>query len=142
MVRRLVMSASCRTAGAGRHLRCNAGSRRGGRPAIVLGGILDDVGDLFDWGGHVRRRVHVVVRGRVQGVGFRYWVADAADAVGVAGWVRNTPGGDVEAEVEGDPEAVDRVLAVLREGPPAAVVTGVHTQDVPVRDDAGFRVTY
>ncbi|WP_425953682.1 acylphosphatase [Xylanimonas sp. McL0601] len=88
----------------------------------------------------MRRRVRVVVRGGVQGVGFRYWTADAARAAGLAGWVRNLPGGEVEAEIEGDDDAVGRLVDALRAGPPLAHVTGVHTEDVPVRGEDGFRI--
>ena len=91
-------------------------------------------------GSTVRRRVHVQVRGRVQGVGFRYWAADAARAARVGGWVRNLPGGEVEAELEGDADAVERLLTVLRAGPPLAHVTGVHASDVPVRGEDEFRI--
>jgi acylphosphatase len=68
-------------------------------------------------------RTHVVVSGRVQGVWYRESCRREALAAGVVGWVRNTPEGTVEAELEGEPEAVDRVVAWMREGPPMAVVT-------------------
>jgi acylphosphatase len=53
----------------------------------------------------VRRRV--VLRGQVQGVGFRYGVVRRAESAGVTGWVRNRPDGAVEAALEGSAEAVD-----------------------------------
>jgi len=71
----------------------------------------------------VRRRF--VIAGRVQGVGFRWFAHDAAAREGVDGWVRNLPDGRVEAEIEGDLEAVDRVEAALRHGP-----TGSRVEDV------------
>jgi acylphosphatase len=86
------------------------------------------------------RRIHVVVRGRVQGVGFRYAALHAARRSGVAGYVRNRPDGAVEAEVEGDDVAVGAVLAFLRTGPPSAEVTGVEVSDVAPRGQAGFDV--
>ncbi|MFP3712373.1 acylphosphatase [Puerhibacterium sp. TATVAM-FAB25] len=88
-----------------------------------------------------RRRVRAVVRGIVQGVGFRAAVEDAADGLGVSGWVRNTVEGTVEVEVEGDGGAVEAMLAFLREGPRAARVTGVELRDVALQHEAGFHVT-
>jgi acylphosphatase len=87
-----------------------------------------------------RRRVRAVVRGIVQGVGFRVAVEDAATGLGVAGWVRNTVDGTVEVEVEGDGGAVEAMLAFLREGPRAARVTGLETRDVALEHEPGFRV--
>jgi acylphosphatase len=78
----------------------------------------------------VRRRV--VVHGYVQGVGFRYATERAARARGVAGWVRNRPDGSVEAVLEGEREAVTRVVELCREGPRGAVVERVEvTEEQP-----------
>jgi acylphosphatase len=88
-----------------------------------------------------RRRVRAVVRGIVQGVGFRAAVEDAAAGLGVAGWVRNTVEGTVEVEVEGDGGAVEAMLAFLRVGPRAARVTGMEVRDVALQREAGFHVT-
>ena len=62
------------------------------------------------------------MQGRVQGVGFRYAVARAAEARGVAGWVTNRPDGTVEAVFEGDAEAVESLVRLCREGPRGAEV--------------------
>ena len=75
----------------------------------------------------IRRRV--IVNGRVQGVGFRYSVARAAQSRGVAGWVSNRRDGTVEAVFEGEPEAVDSLIRFCREGPRGAVVDGVDVND-------------
>jgi acylphosphatase len=75
----------------------------------------------------VRRRL--IVHGRVHGVGFRVFVARAAQARGVAGWVRNRPDGTVEAVLEGQRERVESVVALCREGPRASDVTSVETAD-------------
>ncbi|MDF1605093.1 acylphosphatase [Nocardioides sp. YIM 152315] len=72
-----------------------------------------------------RRVVDVVVTGRVQGVSFRYHAERTARGLGVAGWVRNEPGGSVAAHLEGDPETVEAMLDWLRQGPPAASVDRV-----------------
>ena len=65
---------------------------------------------------------HVRVRGRVQGVGFRMFVEDAAAMHGVAGWVRNRRDGSVEAVFAGAPEVVRAVIEACRRGPRGARV--------------------
>jgi acylphosphatase len=70
-------------------------------------------------------RLHVVVRGHVQGVGFRYFVLNRARALGLSGQVRNRPDGAVEAEAEGDRKSLDEWLQRLREGPTGARVESV-----------------
>jgi acylphosphatase len=83
-----------------------------------------------------------LVSGRVQGVGYRYFVHDAARREGVTGYVRNVPDGRVEAFVEGELEAVTRVELAIRSGPGGARVEHV---DVDVLTPGGayksFRVT-
>ena len=71
---------------------------------------------------------HLRVSGRVQGVGYRDALRAEAVARGVTGWVRNCRDGTVEAVLQGDPAAVDAVLAWARRGPPAARVTDVAAQ--------------
>ena len=63
-----------------------------------------------------RIREHIIFRGRVQGVGFRYQAMYAARAYGATGWVENLPDGSVEMEVQGTPAAIGRVLTHLRSG--------------------------
>jgi acylphosphatase len=74
----------------------------------------------------------ILIRGRVQGVGFRFAMIDAAREAGVAGWVRNRFDGAVEALVQGDSSAALRMLDWCRRGPPGARVTEVVATDVPV----------
>ena len=69
----------------------------------------------------------IVVRGRVQGVGFRYAMVDAAERHGVAGWVRNRRDGTVEAFVQGEPAAVEAIVAWCHRGPPGGRVESVET---------------
>ena len=66
------------------------------------------------------------VTGRVQGVGFRYYIQEAADREGVTGYVCNLPDGSVEAYVEGEAEAVIRVERAIRRGPGGAHVKNVN----------------
>jgi acylphosphatase len=82
-----------------------------------------------------------LVRGRVQGVGFRWFVCDAAAREGVHGWVRNCPDGTVEALIEGDVEAVDRVEIALRRGPAGARVDDVDVDErTPTSRPTGFSI--
>lgn len=76
-------------------------------------------------------RLHAVVEGSVQGVGFRMYVLDQADALGLSGWVRNTHAGQVEVLAEGGYAALDRLLDLLRRGPRAAFVTEVSQEWLP-----------
>jgi acylphosphatase len=69
--------------------------------------------------------VRWVVRGRVQGVGFRYYVRTHARELGLAGRVRNLPGGEVEIEAGGPAGKVRELEARIRQGPPGAAVAGL-----------------
>jgi acylphosphatase len=72
---------------------------------------------------------HLVFRGRVQGVGFRAFVEDAAARAGVEGWVRNSRDGTVETVFAGDAKAVEETIAACGQGPIAARVDGVAVRD-------------
>jgi acylphosphatase len=71
----------------------------------------------------------IAVTGRVQGVGFRYFVQEAADREGITGYVRNLPDGSVEAYVEGEAEAVTRIERAIRMGPRGARVDEVNVDE-------------
>ena len=75
----------------------------------------------------MRRAVHVVITGRVQGVGFRAFVEREAEALRLEGWVRNRRDGTVEAVFAGDEGEIQHILMELNAGPPAAAVTDVRT---------------
>jgi acylphosphatase len=74
------------------------------------------------------RRARVIVRGRVQAVGFRATTRSRARSLGVAGWVRNNPDGSVEAELEGAPDRVESLLHWFGRGPHGARVEGVDVE--------------
>ena len=86
------------------------------------------------------RRVHVVVSGDVQGVGYRYTMRIVAREAGAAGWVRNRRDGTVEAEIEGTPEQVDEVLDWMSEGPPGASVLSASVTESAPTGERGFEV--
>jgi DNA ligase D-like protein (predicted 3'-phosphoesterase) len=81
-----------------------------------------------------------LVRGRVQGVGFRDAVVRRARELGVLGWVRNEDDGTVRVHAEGSPEAVQALVAFLHDGPPAAAVEAVQTESVRVEGHEQFAV--
>ena len=72
-------------------------------------------------------RAHIVVRGLVQGVGFRWFVARRASALGITGYARNLIDGAVEIEAEGDRSLVEELIGDVRVGPRSA-----HVQDLMI----------
>lgn len=87
-------------------------------------------------------RAHLIISGRVQGVWFRASTREVAEQLGVSGWVRNIPGGRVEAVFEGDPEAVRQAIDWCHQGPPGARVDRVDvTWEEPV-GEKGFTIKY
>ena len=85
-------------------------------------------------------RRHLLVSGRVQGVFFRDSLQREAESQGVAGWVRNTDEGKVEAAVEGDDDAVEAVVRWCREGPERADVDDVQVSEQDPEGFDGFEV--
>jgi len=73
---------------------------------------------------------HLKISGRVQGVGFRYSMAEEAGRLGITGWVRNRRDGTVEAVVDGDPDALEGIVAWARQGPRGSQVTDVEVIEV------------
>jgi acylphosphatase len=88
----------------------------------------------------VRRRV--IVHGRVQGVFFRDTMRRMAESRGVAGWVRNTPEGAVEAALEGEPDGVDELVRFAHEGPRGAIVERVEVIEEEPEGLTGFAITH
>jgi acylphosphatase len=77
----------------------------------------------------VKTTKHLVIHGRVQGVGYRAYMRMEADRLGVTGWVRNSADGTVEAMIHGLAEDVSKMLDWARRGPAAARVTWVEAND-------------
>jgi acylphosphatase len=86
----------------------------------------------------IRRRV--VVHGDVQGVGYRWSCVRQAEALGVRGWVANRPDGSVELVAEGEPDAVERLVAWTRRGPSLAAVSRVEVAEEAPEGLADFRI--
>jgi len=86
----------------------------------------------------VRKRI--TASGRVQGVWFRGTTEQRARELGVAGWAKNRPDGSVEVVAEGAPDAVDKLVAFLHEGPRRAEVASVDVVDEEPEGLSGFEV--
>jgi acylphosphatase len=86
--------------------------------------------------------LHVRVTGLVQGVFFRAWARDEAQALGVSGWIRNCSDGSVEALIEGDSEAIEELIDLLREGPPGAQVEDVEIEEADREGLSSFEVRH
>jgi acylphosphatase len=84
----------------------------------------------------IRRRL--IVHGRVQGVGFRWAIARAAESRGVSGWAANRADGTVEAVLEGEPHAVESVVRLSSEGPRGAQVERVDVAEEEPEALRGF----
>jgi acylphosphatase len=84
------------------------------------------------------RARRVVIRGRVQGVGYRDWMVHEATRLGVQGWVRNRPDGTVEALVDGEDAAVQALLSACRRGPMLARVDEIVEDFADPPDGPGF----
>jgi acylphosphatase len=88
------------------------------------------------------KRIHVRVSGRVQGVFFRACTREEAQNLGLCGWVRNMPDGSVEAEMQGDELALERMVAWLQRGSPLSLVHDVVVTPRDVTERAhGFDIT-
>ncbi|HLG60825.1 MAG TPA: acylphosphatase [Ktedonosporobacter sp.] len=90
-----------------------------------------------------REELQAIVRGFVQGVGFRDFVVRKALALGLRGWTRNNSNGDVEVVAQGMRPALERLLAQLRQGPAAADVEEVQVSwREPTEHISGFHVRF
>ncbi len=81
----------------------------------------------------------VIIAGRVHNVGYRDWMVETAQALGVSGWVRNRRDGTVEAMVDGETSAVEEFLRACRRGPRGAEVTEITENLAQPLDEPGFR---
>jgi acylphosphatase len=88
-------------------------------------------------------RLHAIVRGRVQGVNFRYYTIRTAQRLGLTGWVANRWDGTVETVAEGKRDVLNKFLAFLHRGPPSALVQQVDAEwQAPTGEFEQFRVRY
>jgi acylphosphatase len=118
-----------------------SGAGGGGTGASGRGDGGGGLGDRQGRGERVALRLRL--RGRVQGVGFRWFVRAEARELGLAGRVRNLRDGSVEIEVAGEPERVEELKARVRQGPPGAAVAGLHEERLGAEPDwDGFQIDH
>ena len=87
-------------------------------------------------------RIYAVFHGEVQGVGFRYTARQAANALGLTGWVRNEYDGSVRAKIQGDRESIERWVGMIRNGR-FIEITDIDSREIDVDpDERSFRVRY
>jgi len=86
--------------------------------------------------------VHVRVSGRVQGVFYRAFTQDRAKALGVNGWVRNIPGGGVEAVLEGERKQVGELLKSMKSGPTGSIILGMEFSELECKEYENFEIEY
>jgi acylphosphatase len=87
------------------------------------------------------KRIGAVVKGRVQGVGFRYFTRDLARRSGLTGWVRNMPDDSVEFEAQGQAENVDAFTEEIKDGPALSNVSAMTISELPVEEnEKGFEI--
>lgn len=89
------------------------------------------------------KRVHLWISGRVQGVFFRAYTKEQAQLLGLVGWVRNLPSGEVEAVFEGPENQVAEMVKWCQHGPPHAVVRAIQIkEETPTGEFTGFDIRY
>jgi len=89
------------------------------------------------------RRAHILISGRVQGVGFRYYVQRTARGMSLHGWVRNLSDGRVEAVFEGDEDHIKKAIKACEIGPGTARVENINVDwEEPKESSDGFRITF
>lgn len=74
--------------------------------------------------------VHAIIKGVVQGIGYRHATLRRAHLLGVTGWVQNMEDGTVQAMIQGNPDQIDHMLAWLNKGPPGAIVRELITETI------------
>jgi len=84
--------------------------------------------------------VHVRVSGRVQGVFYRAFTQERARALGVNGFVRNIPGGGVEAMLEGERKSVGELLKAMKSGPSGAIILGMEFSELENKGYEDFEI--
>ena len=94
-------------------------------------------------GSEMKRRYHMIVKGMVQGVGFRYFTSQWAERLDICGWVRNLPDGSVEVEAEGRMKDLDEFMKKVKEGPSFGYVETADIVEIDeIRNEKNFEVRY
>ena len=89
----------------------------------------------------MKKSIEIHITGpRVQGVGFRYFIWDRANNLGIKGFVKNEPDGSVLVEAEGEEKILDRFVNYIKKGPTMAIIHNVSVQDIPAKNYKDFRI--
>lgn len=88
------------------------------------------------------KTIHIIVTGRVQGVGFRYFTVRCANNLGLRGWVRNLPDGGVEAVIQGQDDSIEQMIELLQKGPGASIVTDLKIEEIEQEEFSGFTMRF
>ncbi len=89
------------------------------------------------------KRIHYIVKGYVQGVGFRRRAARTAAALNLTGWVRNLPDGRVELEVQGEPDDIEKLLPAVEQNSYGIEITNIQSSEIPaIPEEFGFDIKY
>ena len=88
------------------------------------------------------KRMHIIISGRVQGVGFRYFAVSLASRYHITGWVRNLYNGDVEMEAEGNSTRLTLFLQEIQEGNRFVRMRNMEISEIPLAHDKDFKVVY
>lgn len=92
---------------------------------------------------HLIKRIHILVTGKVQGVGFRAYVQHAANNLGLTGWVRNVGYSQVETVAEGNPEILNSFVEAVRTGPRSARIDDLNLfWEAPLEDTKKFEIRF
>jgi acylphosphatase len=86
------------------------------------------------------KRISILVSGKVQGVFYRANTEKIANKIGLAGFVKNLPDGNVYIEAQGKQEQLDQLCEWCKRGPERAVVTGLLTTEIPLQEEISFRI--
>ncbi|GGE45299.1 acylphosphatase [Pullulanibacillus camelliae] len=92
----------------------------------------------------MEQRLHIIVKGLVQGVGFRYFTQSNAVKHQLKGWVRNLTNGDVEIDVQGASSNLEHFINAIKAGPPYGRIDAIHINDdsLPLKGYTTFNITY
>ena len=89
------------------------------------------------------KRLHIIITGRVQGVGYRFFAKDNADLYNATGWVRNCANGSVEVEAQAQEEILHKFCEELRKGPFMGAVSDLQTQEIELASgENSFRIRF
>lgn len=98
-------------------------------------------GEVEEGGG--MKRIHLIISGDIQGVGFRAWVRDKARELGIVGWVKNREDGSVEVAAEGEKKELEKLIMDCHDGPDVAMAENVDVSwEETTNDFVSFEIVY